>query len=541
MLAARLGARNAAQSAGFEELALLWQASRGAPGGEAAASGGGASGAGGAGGGLVASAFLPASAVDAQREVLRLRNELDSCKGALAEARSEAARERAGRLRAEAADQAARSTVETLQAELRAVRSQNLRLEERLMDSSARIHDLETRMVEEKLRMAETLNAMNDMVLQPRAPPPAQQQQQQHQQHQQKSPSSASSFSKGLAGTVVEVGGEAGGAEGHTRVWSSNVGVSLPTEWRVLSEPLGVSIASLCFSSDGRELVTGGADGVVQVWSVPLGRKVPGCAGSAGLPVNSIDTKGSLVLASSDRACWLWRAATQSQSESKAPLNLLHKLTGHASTVVTAKLTPDCRHAASGGREIKLWDIATGDCTRTIDAFSKCLALDVNEQGSLLITGHADKGLRLWDLRTAKRVDAVEALHTAPITSVAFSRDGDRVLTCSMDHSLAVLRTTALQRDDQRLRLAHPEFRTNPWFCKACISPGADRDGSLLAACGAKDGGLYVWQLSSGRHAYVQKAHAEAVTCAAWSPLGTQLATCDTAGAVLLWTAARAS
>jgi WD40 repeat protein len=322
--------------------------------------------------------------------------------------------------------------------------------------------------------------------------------------------------------------------------------VSLPTEWRVLSEPHGVSIASLCFSSDGSELVTCGADGVVQVWSVPLGRKLAGCVGFTGLPVNSVDTKGSLVLASSDRACWVWQQPQQQQQqqqqhESKAPLKLLHKLTGHASTVVTAKLTPDSRHAASGGREIKLWDIATGDCTRTIDAFSKCLALDVNEQGSLLVTGHADKGLRLWDLRTAKRVDAVEALHTAPITSVAFSRDGDRVLTCSMDHSLEVLRTTALQRHDQRLRLAHPEFRTNPWFCKACISPGADRDGSLLAACGAKDGGLYVWALSSRRTVYAQKAHSEAVTCAAWSPLGTQLATCDTAGAVLLWTAARAT
>lgn len=116
--------------------------------------------------------------------------------------------------------------------------------------------------------------------------------------------------------------------------------------------------------------------------------------------------------------------------------------------------------------------------------------------------------------------------------------------------------TPCCRRNAQSVRDSHPDFRVSTGWAGVCLS--AD---SKYAAAGSADGTLLVWQVDTKKvvfkkkeHTYVTahhcrrrrrwhneraadpaSAHRSAITCVDWSPLGTQLASCDKSGAIVLW------
>mmetsp|Transcript_18604 Transcript_18604/g.30350 ORF Transcript_18604/g.30350 Transcript_18604/m.30350 type:complete len:526 (-) Transcript_18604:439-2016(-) len=515
-LAKSLEARNSLQTSCFQELALLFACQVHEPLDVTSLKEADAE----SKGQVASSRNFPTSVFELQREVLRLRNADDTQKAALGEARTALKNEHDAKVRCEELYLNCLTDMEILRNELVTLKSQQKKSEEKYLEVVAKNHDLEARIVEEKMKIAETLNSMNSML---------EQQQQRSEASQNSHDNSKQKFVSGAAGSIVELSDDPNSA----KTWLSNVGVTLPTEWKMLSEPQGISIPSICYNSDGTRLVSGGSDGIIQLWSTEYGMKLSDCSANIKQPVLSVDMKGEFVLGTGDRVCHIFKA-----QESRHRLKSVHRLTGHATSVVAGRLTPDCRYAATAGRKVKVWDVKTGDCTRTIDCYSKCLSLDVNEEGTILVTGHADKAIRLWDLRNGQRLDMVSQLHKAPITSVSFSKSGEYILTSAMDHALAVLdaRNTGTCKPTI---LVHQEYRANPWWSKACFSPGTDRSGVLYAASGSKNGSLHIWNTKSGECVYNQKAHNLAITCVVWSPAGSSLATCDNDGAIMHWTAAK--
>jgi len=457
--------------------------------------------------------------LDLQRELSFLRTEVDVVKGKLAEVKKQLRAEIVAKQRAMKADSDAQATIQHLRNELKQLRQQYKITEEKYVEIAARNHDLEARIVEEKMKTAETLNSMNAML-----------------QSQGKSVSvSILPHLKDLRATETTPKGDGGVAESAEK-WTSRLGVKMPSEWTPLSDRGGISIPVIRFSAEGDLVVGGGSDGRIHMWSIETGREILGRGRdepSVGQPVLNVDIKSNIILGTCDRVCYIWRL------DRKVPLlEELHKLTGHTGSVVSGALTSDCRHAATGGRKVKIWDVETGDAVRTMDCFSKCLSLDVNGPGTLLVTGHGNKEVRLWDLRTGKRVDSIANLHAAAITSTSFSTDGATILTNGMDNRLSILEVRRLN-DAKPVFLQDPEYRTNQWWSKSCLSPSSDLHGTSFAASGSKTGLLHIWDLSSDetdRSDFKQQAHSKPITCVSWSPRGSEIATVDNDGSVILWT-----
>ncbi|XP_065677303.1 autophagy-related protein 16 isoform X3 [Hydra vulgaris] len=111
-----------------------------------------------------------------------------------------------------------------------------------------------------------------------------------------------------------------------------------------------------------------------------------------------------LILASSnDNACWIW---------SINDLILRHTLTGHSNKVMTAKfLGTDSSKIASGSydRTIKVWDLRSKVCTKTLFAGSSCNDLVTSDiAGTTIISGHFDKKIRFWDIRCDQNSNEIQ-------------------------------------------------------------------------------------------------------------------------------------
>jgi WD40 repeat protein/serine/threonine protein kinase len=163
------------------------------------------------------------------------------------------------------------------------------------------------------------------------------------------------------------------------------------------------------FSPDGQQILTGGADAKLQLWSAADGSPV--AVWQAGAPIQAVamsaDGKQILAGLASGQAV-VFDAVT------KAPLV---QYAGHTDAVSAVAFSPEGRRVLTGSRDrlVKVWEATTG---ATPDAAAGPIA-----------------GKELLTLR----------YHEQAITSVAFSPDGRSILSASFDGTAIVWPTADWQ------------------------------------------------------------------------------------------------
>ncbi len=164
----------------------------------------------------------------------------------------------------------------------------------------------------------------------------------------------------------------------------------------------------------------------------------------------------------------------------------------HRDLVHSLALSPDGTLLASGGyRVVKLWQRAPNTRTSDWSLSSGVSALAVSDDGKWLAAGTTGNQIELWDMLTGKQV-ATLAGHTGVVSGVQFTRDGQRLYSCSLDQSIrcwecpsgngsGLLQTDAavnglvLNQDATRLVSAHADNRIRVWDASVA---GAPDDGS---------------------------------------------------------------
>ncbi|XP_043114271.1 autophagy-related protein 16-1 isoform X8 [Puntigrus tetrazona] len=275
------------------------------------------------------------------------------------------------------------------------------------------------------------------------------------------------------------------------------------------------------FSPGSRLLATGGMDRRVKLWEVVSGRCEPKGAltgSNAGITSIEFDSAGSYLLAASnDFASRIWTVDDY---------RLRHTLTGHSGKVLSARFLLDNARIVSGSydRTLKLWDLRSKVCMKTVFAGSSCNDIVCTEQ--CVMSGHFDKKVRFWDIRAESIVRELELL--GRVTSLDLNHDRTELLTCSRDDLVKII---DLRSNAVRQTFNAQGFKCGSDFTRVTFSP----DGSYVAA-GSADGVLYIWNVLTGKlDKTLDKGHSSAINSVSWSPSGTYVASVEKGSKAVLW------
>ena len=160
-------------------------------------------------------------------------------------------------------------------------------------------------------------------------------------------------------------------------------------------------VLAMAFSSDGRWLASGTADGQIRMWDVATGEPLV-----------------------------VFAEPTEQE-------NL-----GQISAVA---FSPDRALLAAGAKtQLHLWDVRTGHKLfsvstvhkrgwRTYLDYPKSLVFSPN--GAILVSGHRHGTIQLWDTKTGERIAALDG-HTQQVETLKFSPDGETLVSTAQDGTI---------------------------------------------------------------------------------------------------------
>lgn len=208
-------------------------------------------------------------------------------------------------------------------------------------------------------------------------------------------------------------------------------------------------------------------------------------------------------------------------------------LIGHSNAVECIAVSPDGRKIASGSGwrdpatkqtfgEVKVWDFATGRILQTLRGHTETV-LDVafSPDGDQIVSGSSDGSVILWDVKTRTKARSLPE-HKDRVNCVAFSPDGTRILiTRNRDKCI---RLWNAQTGAKGLVLnGHTDS-----VASATFSP----DGSQIVS-GSSDNTVKLWDARTGKVTFTFRGHSLQVHSVAFSPDGNRIA--STGADLLVW------
>ena len=155
---------------------------------------------------------------------------------------------------------------------------------------------------------------------------------------------------------------------------------------------------------------------------------------------------------------------------------------------------------------VKLWDVATGRHTATLEGHSDWVnSVAFSPDGKLLASGSVDETIKLWDVATRTNTATLEG-HQSAVRSIAFSPNGKALASGSEDNYMPSSNNTVKLWDVATGRnivtFRHTDKNKNSgWVQYAVYSVAFSPDGATVASGAGlwipDKGSVILWDVSS--------------------------------------------
>lgn len=261
-------------------------------------------------------------------------------------------------------------------------------------------------------------------------------------------------------------------ADKSVRVWQ--VGDGAPAGRIDLPLP----VQALAIAGNG-QVVTGGGDNLMRVWNMPAGPARSLAALPAAVTAMAVSPDRKLVaLALADGSI---------QLQDSSSWQVAKTLAGHAGAVNSVRFQAGGARLVSGGADktLRVWDVAAGQQVAKVDVPAAIEAVAIHPSGNQAVSGAADGAISVWKIAETPALERPLMGHTGRISGLAYSNDGGLIYSASADGTLR-----AFQSGDGAQRYAAQAG--GPIHDLATSA-----DGQWLATAG-EDKSVRVWNAGNG-------------------------------------------
>lgn len=246
------------------------------------------------------------------------------------------------------------------------------------------------------------------------------------------------------------------------------------------------AVRAVRFSVDGDFCLTAGANKTVKLWSNKKREVLKTYTGHGNevLDARGSCDNGQILTCGMDRAILLWEVGGA---------KIIRNYRGcHAGPVNCIRFNEDSSMAISGSTDatVKCWDLRskrTEPVQTLAETGDTVTSIDISDHE--ILVGSADCKLRRYDLRNGCLV--TDLVGSSPVTSVAFSEDGQSVL-------VNLCQGQPLRLFDKSTGELLQEFEGHKHAGDYRIDAVLDETNKYVL-CGSEDGRVYVWDLLSAK------------------------------------------
>lgn len=288
-------------------------------------------------------------------------------------------------------------------------------------------------------------------------------------------------------------------------------------------------VRAVSYSRNGKYIATGGTDSVAMVWDANTGKRVVtlGGAGKGGNQngietlIFSLDDAILFVGGDNDQVVYAWNVATG---------EIVYQMgeSGETFTIINGlDISPDGKKLAVSGsdRMIRLWNLDTHAIIMEIPGHVDWVyGLAFTKDGNNLISASADRTIRIWDV-VYGRGEMQLTGPTDQVFDVAISPDGRYMASASGDGYVR-LWDISPRGSYEVLTIDHGDSVHD-----IAYSP----DGKIIASSGYVDGGVKLWNASTGALVNTLQGPSSSAESIFWSRDGHYLSASYSSGEAVVW------